>query len=81
LSVHHGLRRFPIRNESNRLLNWPALDPQAERDQGPLAAFRRRLGPEPVRTGFWKREGELEDTVPEFRMDVIEEGEVLGDDD
>jgi len=62
-------------------MNWPAFDPQAERDQCPLAAFRRRLGPEPVRTGFWKREGELEDTVPEFRMDVIEEGEVLGDDD
>jgi len=41
----------------------PALNPQAERDQCPLAAFRLRLGPEPVRTGFWKREGELEDTV------------------
>jgi len=62
-------------------MNRLALDPQGERDECPLAAFRRRIGPESERTGFRKRVGELEKTVPEFRMDVIEEGEVLRDDD
>ncbi len=62
-------------------MNRPALDLQAERDQGSAAAFRLRVGPEPVRTGFRKPVGESEDTIPEFRMDVIEKCEVLRDDD
>ena len=76
-SCDHGRRAVPIRNESDRTMNRLALDPQGERDECPLAAFRRRIGPESVRTGFRKRVGELEKTVPEFRMEVIEEGEVL----
>ena len=62
-------------------MNRPALDLQAERDQCSAAAFRLRVGPEPVRTGFRKPVGESEDTIPEFRMDVIENCEVLRDDD
>src|SRR5947209_17790762 len=51
----------------------PALNPQAERDQCPLAAFRLRLGPEPVRTGFWKRGGALEDTARSSRWTLTKE--------